>query len=401
MDRVIAAGMAKNPDERYPSTRDLASAARAALTSPIPPANNYPTPPPQHATQFAPQHRPTQFAPTQQQHPGAPAPPLEADPSKRKLIWASGITATVALIALIAVVAIPLFGDEDKANTATTPTASTPTVAPNAGPFTGTFSAAFGARTNWGGTPDPASTPAKETWTFNSACPTGGSCVATASAGGPITETPTWVFDQVADGQWVAVSVAPGTCQGIDAEYWRIIRLRKAADGSLTGDYGSLSTKGCASKRSLSLVRTGDADLAKLADPNGQPPRVRSPAEALHGLYHSKVAHVPGPVVEEIDLNLLTDCLRTGDRCVTVLTQPGLDRYQLLLFAADKWTQDEEYTGGCPAAVTQTRETSQYPLPQPAQDPIAVLTGNGHREIIASNACDSGDYTSTFTRVGD
>ena len=46
MDQVIATGMAKNPDQRYATTRDLAVAARAALTAPIPPSQPAPPPPP-------------------------------------------------------------------------------------------------------------------------------------------------------------------------------------------------------------------------------------------------------------------------------------------------------------------------------------------------------------------
>ncbi len=42
MDHVIATGMAKKPDERYATTRDLAVAARAALAVPVPPASPAP-----------------------------------------------------------------------------------------------------------------------------------------------------------------------------------------------------------------------------------------------------------------------------------------------------------------------------------------------------------------------
>jgi serine/threonine-protein kinase len=314
------------------------------------------------------------------------------------------MTAVLTLIALIALVAIPLFGRGHEANTAAAGTTGTPAAASNTGPFTGTFGAAFGPQTSWTGTPDPASTPTKETWTFNSACPTGGSCVATASAGGPLTETPTWIFDQVADGQWVAVSVAPGKCENNDADYWRIIRLKKAPDGSLSGEYGALSTKGCATKRTLSFTRTGDADLAKLADPNGQPPRVRSPAEGLHGVYHQTIAEVPsrGEPPEETDLNFRTDCLRTGDRCASVLTQPGTEEYRLLQFAAGKWTQSQEFFASCSGVGTNKAiDTAEYPLPQPAPDPITFLSGNGHFELISDSACRGGDYMATFTRTGD
>jgi serine/threonine protein kinase len=55
MDQVIATGMAKKPDQRYASTKDLAIAARAALApvaphSPQPPAANWPPPAPGWAT---------------------------------------------------------------------------------------------------------------------------------------------------------------------------------------------------------------------------------------------------------------------------------------------------------------------------------------------------------------
>jgi serine/threonine protein kinase len=57
LDRVIASGMAKNPDERYATTIELAAAARDAITAPIP----SPAPVPETAT---PSSMPTAIAPT-------------------------------------------------------------------------------------------------------------------------------------------------------------------------------------------------------------------------------------------------------------------------------------------------------------------------------------------------
>src|SRR5882757_4738772 len=71
MDQVIATGMAKNPDQRYATTRDLAVAARAALTAPIPPSQ--PAPP-----AFAPPPAPTWSAPVPYPNTGPSAPPAHA-----------------------------------------------------------------------------------------------------------------------------------------------------------------------------------------------------------------------------------------------------------------------------------------------------------------------------------
>ena len=70
MDQVIATGMAKNPDQRYATTRDLAAAARAALTAPIPHSQPAPFTPPPPA--------PSWSAPVPYPNTGPSAPPAHA-----------------------------------------------------------------------------------------------------------------------------------------------------------------------------------------------------------------------------------------------------------------------------------------------------------------------------------
>jgi serine/threonine-protein kinase len=43
--------------------------------------------------------------------------------------------------------------------------------------------------------------------------------------------------------------------------------------------------------------------------------------------------------------------------------------------------------------------TATYPLPQPPQDPITLLTGHGHAE--ETGACVSGDFDEKYVRTGD
>jgi hypothetical protein len=60
---------------------------------------------------------------------------------------------------------------------------------------------------------------------------------------------------------------------------------------------------------------------------------------------------------------------------------------------------------GYPASVkTCEFETGQYPLPQPSNDPVTLLTGHCHLEQSGSEAGSCAvntDFDDTYTRIGN
>ncbi len=441
LDTVIATGMAKDPDQRYPSTIELANAARAALTTPLPrpgapPAA--PTAPWPPAGLDAGLPRPpvvgmggdarragavSTAAPTQlhwltgpaggaaipgaeQVGGGATGAPARGRPSTRKFIWA-GVAAigVVAIIAVISLVAYRVAAPGNKGSTtgpATTTTATTPT--PNSGPFTGTYSVDFGPQTDLEGAPSKAGEPQPMNGTFNvrSVCRPSG-CVATATAkiqGGP-SEGSSFVFDDVG-GRWIAVATPPDVkCRNIPGEGWEVITLQPRPDGTLAGEFTLISARGCGGKRTVTFTRAGDVDMNSLPDPAGQAPRVVSPAESLHGRYHAtRTSPNVGNVKmtwPEHDYVVHTDCLRTGERCISFFHQSG--DAEPLVFAGGKWAANWEHRASCSASGT-AKITAEYPLPQSPQDPITLLSGRGHWDATGS-ACPSVDFNDKFERTGD
>jgi serine/threonine-protein kinase len=102
---------------------------------------------------------------------------------------------------------------------------------------------------------------------------------------------------------------------------------------------------------------------------------------------------------QEVDFAVRTTCLRTGDRCMSFFYgQAG--EVLPLLFDGDKWNLLTESNSACRGAPMHVKKTGQYPLPQPLQNPITVLTGHGRQE--QSQPCAANvEFDDTFTRTGD
>ncbi|MBV8294283.1 MAG: hypothetical protein JOY55_21200 [Mycobacterium sp.] len=72
-----------------------------------------------------------------------------------------------------------------------------------------------------------------------------------------------------------------------------------------------------------------------------------------------------------------------------------------LVFSGAKWTRDDEGTVPCNLGGTvHIKLTAEYPLPDPLQDPIPVLTGHG-QNVTTGSACVGGDFEDKFERTGD
>jgi serine/threonine-protein kinase len=238
-------------------------------------------------------------------------------------------------------------------------------------------------------------------WGVRSTCGAGG-CVATASylGGGGIVLVSNLVFDEVG-GNWVAVGLGSTACNNAPAEVWVVFTLQPQPDGTLSGETIRSTTNSCSSgKRRVTFTRTGNPDVAKIPDPAALPPRATSPASALHGRYHETITYANGNAAPgQDDLTVRTECLRTGDRCMSLFHAP--DGVVPLVFSGGKWTRDDEGTVPCNLGGTaHIKLTAEYPLPDPLQEPIPVLTGHG-QNVTTESACAGGDFEDKFERTGD
>jgi hypothetical protein len=282
---------------------------------------------------------------------------------------------------------------------------------PTPGPFTGTYRVDVAAATGLDGEPLKADlpqgatlAPGTDTWGLRSVCGPSG-CVATASrVSGSTIAVPAMVFDKVGE-SWVAVTLYTGRCNDIPVEYWYVITLQPSPNGTLTGDLRVMTNPWCREKQTVTFTRTGDVDPKSVPDPATFTPRAVSPAQALHGHYHEKrIYGDPRLKPDEADWGVSTDCLRTGDRCMSYFHSPAGSIGLPAVFAAGNWTIDLEKDDKCPdGTMYHGSQITQLPLPAPPQDPITQLTGNGRLSATQSPCQIALDTTinQTFTRTGD
>jgi serine/threonine protein kinase len=408
LDQVIATGLAKQPTDRYPSTVEMASAARKAVTEstswpastpPRPPApptasvSSYSAPPPPPT--YPPYTAPKDFSGSHPNLPIAPPPPKRVGRRRGLIIGAAVFV--VALLAAGGVAAVVgLTRHDDHAATAPSSAA-----AASGADFSGAYRSDYGPASDLEDKPVPNAPATTTSWDVRSTCGASG-CVATAASTSGSVMLSNMTFDRLG-GAWVAVGLATAPCGGdAPTEVWVVLTLTPQPDGTLTGEsLRAAANGGCAAKRVVKFTRTGDPDLNKVPDPAVLPPRTLTVADGLHGRYQQTTTFTNGNVVSGKPLTANTYCLRTGGRCMSLFHGP--DGAATLMFANDKWTRNEDGTAACAAGGTvNVTITADYPMPAEVDNPIALLTGHGRQTVAAGGACTGGgDFQDKFERTGD
>ncbi len=388
LDRVFATAMAKEKSARFGSCRQftdqlsqhLGLGASVGQAIPFPPTN-----PSVEVT--AP---PVSVPPTT---------PIDKRRGRRTRLLVGALVA-VALLVAGGVFAVIKLTQRHSPTAAHAPTAAAPSAsaAPNSGPFTGVYQVQFGQGATLDGKPAANVKPTSATYAVRSVCRDSG-CVATASRlSGEGRLASSIVFDQVGE-RWLAVAIDPDNCRGIAGEIWEVFDLKPGPNATFTGEYRGAAANACNERRTLTFTRAGDVDINTLPDPAALPPRVVSPAEALHGLYHivrNFSSRIPQQNESE---HVSTDCVRTGDKCMSYFYSQTSDTP--LVFSDGNWNMDLEHPETYPGCEgLSVKSTAQFPLPQPPQNPITHLAGKGHHEQTG-NCSLSVDFNETYTRTGD
>ena len=326
---------------------------------------------------------------------GVAVPTVPRQPERRRLarrrgVWVGALAGAALLIAGGVFAGTQLSRPHNLANV-TVPNASTapPTPAPNTGPFTGVYRVDFGRISNVEGEPATGAPPTTETWAVRSVCGNAGCIAAASRLTGETLQVPAMVLDQVG-GKWLAVSVGSSTCGQLEGEVWEAFTLQPRPGGTFVGEATQIMTKGCANKRTVTFTRTGDVDITSLSSPGTLPARVVSPAEALHGRYHQSSVQ-PNGFREQNDYAVQTDCLRAGDRCMSLFHRPPAAA-MAMVFGGGNWFYAREFDAPCAkGGLTHVRIVVPFLLPQPIEDPIALISGHGHEELTGAPGCGSTD----------
>ncbi len=257
----------------------------------------------------------------------------------------------------------------------------------------GTFKVDIGPTATPDGKP-VAGTARTETWVARSVCK-GTDCVATVAvvnpqdaAGAPLY---TMVFDYL-DGDWLQVREAPDTCKvgdvDTDVQGWTVISLTPQLDGSMNGEYTWATAPAlCANKRAIHLTPTTGSGVSVTApDPAAEPPLRPAPGAALRGVYtYSQTYRETGQTFPPHDYKATTYCLRTGDRCVSLMSTIDTNNLFVMLYGDGRFSASfPEGDAECTDGVGKVRQTSRddLPLPQGPQNPIVALTGTSFQEYI-------------------
>ncbi|MFV8316805.1 hypothetical protein [Mycobacterium sp. 23] len=324
-----------------------------------------------------------------------------AAPRRRRAGRAGILAAVLVVVVFASIVAVIVLSRRS---------AEESTAAP-AGPLDGTFIAEFGPRTDIFGNAYQGNVVTENfdgPWSIRSMCRANG-CLATASYGRQNSKLSRLVFDEI-DGRWLAVAVAPGTCDTVGTDVWVIFTVQPRPDGTLSGEYleapqiqcGAPGIRGSSlpAKQILTFRRSGNVDSnVQVADSEAQPPRLRSPAQGLHGQYLETMQQITGTYT--LSHSVKTYCVRTGDHCIGLI-YTALD-FTPLVFAGKKWTvnleRDMRCASGGAGRYTDFRE---FPLPPLPQDPIPILTGRAHQQVTGGTPCDSVyDFDDKFERTGE
>ena len=146
----------------------------------------------------------------------------------------------------------------------------------------------------------------------------------------------------------------------------------------------------------MTFTRTGDVDVTSLPDPATQPPRVVSPAEALHGHYHLTVTYTNGEQHRE-----RPSCpygLSSHRRSVHELFPRT--RGMAAGIRRREWTGTQDTVHVPAGGNAQMKDTAEYPLPNRRRIRSRCSPGTVTDEATGS-ACVGGDFDDKFVRTGD